>query len=606
MQWDTLNTSIEGIRAHYAAGDFTPAELVHHLREKAQTYADHNIWIHLLSAEEISPYLRALETKEIAELPLYGIPFAIKDNIDLANIPTTAACEAFAYTPAQHAYVVARLIHAGAIPLGKTNMDQFATGLVGTRSPAPWGPCKNAFDSAYISGGSSSGSAVAVSLGLASFSLGTDTAGSGRVPAAFNNLVGLKPSKGLLSTQGVVPACRSLDTVSIFTLTCDDASLVFNIAQDYDSADPYSRKNPFSNSPRNAGEAQGEITLGVPYSAQLQFFGNDASERDFFSSLNQWKKLGAKIQEVDFQPFLDAARLLYEGPWVSERTLATQAFTLAHPDAMHPVVKKIIAPGSTNTATEVFQALYQLNALKKAADLALQDVDFIITPTAAIQPTLTQVLANPIELNSTLGYYTNYMNLLDYSAIALPNARHTGPIPNGFTLVANSFFDQKLLAWGATWQRHMQTTLGCTTSEQTTTTKPGFNDLATINIVVCGAHLSAQPLNWQLTERGATLSEVTQSSANYRLYALADGKRPGMIRDENSGCPIDVEVWRMPAENFGTFVNAVPAPLGIGKVELADGRWFSGFICEHYGLDEAVEISQLGGWRQYLRSKLSE
>ncbi|MGV6807270.1 MAG: allophanate hydrolase, partial [bacterium] len=437
---------------HYRENDFKPRDLINHLVEKSRQYSQKNIWIHLLTEDEIQPYLEALEEKTPDNSPLYGVPFAIKDNIDLAGIPTTAACPEFAYTPEHHAFVVQTLIEAGAVPIGKTNLDQFATGLVGTRSPEPWGACRNAFDDDYISGGSSSGSAVAVSLGLASFSLGTDTAGSGRVPAALNNLFGLKPSKGLLSTSGVVPACRSLDVVSIFALSADDAGTVFEIAAAYDEQDCYARKNPYKNTGRTAGIGTGVLRLGVPRSDQLEFFGDSGCAELFQKNLEQWRRLGAELIEIDFAPFAESARLLYEGPWVTERFLATQALLESNPQAMHPVVREIIAPGQNTSGADAFAAQYRLAALKKLADAEMTHADLLITPTIPAQYRLQELLNDPIRLNSHLGYYTNYMNLLDYSALAVPGGFTPSGIPGGFTLVAEKFEDQRLLASARLWQ----------------------------------------------------------------------------------------------------------------------------------------------------------
>jgi len=602
MNWQDLDITINGLKKHYRNDDFTPSELVSHLLEKSRRHEKKNIWITLLTQSQLTPYLSALEKLD-SSLPLYGIPFAIKDNIDIANIPTTAACKDYRYTPQENAFVVNELIMAGAIPIGKTNMDQFATGLVGTRSPEPWGPCKNAFNDDYISGGSSSGSAVATSLGLVSFALGTDTAGSGRVPAAFNNLVGMKPTKGLLSTTGIVPACRSLDVVSIFALNAEDAKTVFDVATVYDGQDAFARPNPFYNSQRATGIGEGNLLIGIPTTDQLTFFGDSRIKKDFECSLDMWRTLGAEVVKIDFQPFLHAAKLLYEGPWVTERFIATKNVLKRNPESIHPVVREIIASGELNSAEAVFSSQYKLQGLKKQADLQLHGVDFIMTPTTAKEPTIAEALERPVTLNNELGYYTNFMNLLDYSAIALPYARHRTIIPNGFTLVGKTFDDQKLLAWGKRWLGETETGFGTMNSACSTTEQPQFRDPKMTNIVVCGAHLDGQPLNWQLVERGARKRATTTSAPHYRLYALPDGKRPGVERNSPNGVSIEVEVWEMPSENFGSFVAAIPAPLGIGKIELQDGTWESGFICEAYGLEDALDISQHGGWRAYLDSR---
>ncbi len=601
MNWQNLDLTLRGLRDHYLRGDFTPAELVHYLRQKAAGFDHKNIWICQLSDEQLEPWLARLAGASVQQLPLYGVPFAIKDNIDLGGVATTAACEQFAYVPRRSATVVEQLLAAGCIPLGKTNMDQFATGLVGTRSPQPWGPCRNAFDDEYIAGGSSSGSAVAVALGLASFALGTDTAGSGRVPAAMNNIVGLKPTLGLLSCHGVVPACRSLDTVSIFALTPDDCARVFEQAAGFDEADPYSRANPFANGPRARGVAAGNLQLGVPAPQQLEFFGDTQSQRVFAAALERWQALGATLVEVDYEPFLEAASLLYQGPWVAERYLATRSLLERDPTAMHPVVRQVIEPGAGFSALDCFAAGYRLRALKQQADAELARVDLLLTPTLPAHYRIQQLLEEPIKLNSQLGYYTNFMNLLDYSALALPAGFTERGLPAGITLVADKFHDQQLLAWGRRWHQQLGLPLGNTGQAASAESLPVFSASDRVALVVCGAHLDGLALNWQLRERDACLLEATMSAPRYRLFALPDGKRPAMIRSVPGGRAIEVEVWSLPASELGGFVAAIPAPLGIGKVELADGRWESGFICDGYGLEGATDISEFGGWRAWLQ-----
>jgi len=596
MNWTHLNITIAGLQKHYHDDDFTPRELIQYLIARSEKFNDKNIWISPPKLSDLGTILDRLARTDAKTLPLYGVPFAVKDNIDVAGFSTTAACKEFAYAPSESAFVVKKLVAAGAIPLGKTNMDQFATGLVGTRSP--WGACKNAYHDEYISGGSSSGSAVAVALELASFSLGTDTAGSGRVPAAFNKLVGLKPSKGLLSNTGVVPACKSLDVVSIFSHTAADANKVFDIAAAYDPQDAYARPNPYRNSARTQGHVAGKITLGVPSASALEFFDDDNARQAFEQCVTQWKQIGADIIDIDFAPFLDAARLLYEGPWVTERYIATKELLSKSPNAMHTVVREIIEGGKNLSAEAAFNAQYTLSALKKLADKEFAKVDFLLTPTTATQYTIDELIKDPIRLNSQLGYYTNYMNLLDYAAIALPYTDYNTPIPSGFTLVAPAFNDQKLMAWATTWHNHHH--------PDTVSKTHDFIEPETIDVVVCGAHLEGEALNWQLVERGAYLVEKTTSAPHYQLFALADGKRPAMVRNVTQGVAIDVERWSIPSENFGSFVAAIPAPLGIGKVELNDGKWYPGFICDMFGLDDAKDISALGGWRQYLRKQVGQ
>ncbi|NHN39336.1 allophanate hydrolase [Pseudomaricurvus alcaniphilus] len=595
------NLTIDYLKSQYQAGTFTPQELVDHLLHKTQTYSDKNLFIQMLPLDEIKNYIGNLDPAEIDSKPLWGIPFVIKDNIDLAGIATTAACEAFSYVPSKSAFVVQQLINAGAIPLAKTNMDQFATGLVGTRSPDKWGPCRNSFNNNFVSGGSSSGSAVAVALGLASFSLGTDTAGSGRVPAAFNNLIGLKPSRGLLSCTGVVPACKSLDCVSIFATTTDDASQVFEVAAQFDPEDCYSRKNPATNF-NNYGAAKQPFRFAIPQEQQLEFFGNIAASNLFDAAVAQLEALGGVKVEIDFSPLFDAAKLLYSGPWVTERYVATEEIYTEQPEAMLPVIREIIGKGVGLTAADTFKALYQLQAYKQQADLLFAEVDILVTPTAGTIYTQGEMADNPIGLNSNLGYYTNFMNLLDYSAIAVPAGFFENGLPFGITLAGKAFDDSKLLSMANHWQTSNQYPLGATDWPLPALRESAPGVMDSVDVVVCGAHLEGLALNWQLLDRDAKLLERTSTAANYRLYALAGGPpyRPGLVRDSNNGSAIEVEVWRLPTSQFGSFVAGIPQPLGIGKVELTDGRWVAGFICEPCATDNADEITHLGGWRNYL------
>lgn len=596
-----MNLTINSLHEAYKKGELTPGTLVDDILKRCEDYTEHNIWIRRLSREEIQPYLDRLAEKRIEELPLYGVPFAIKDNIDLAGIATTAACAEFAYVPEQSAFVVQQLIDAGAIPIGKTNMDQFATGLVGTRSPEPWGECRNAFDKQYISGGSSSGSSVAVALGLVSFSLGTDTAGSGRVPAAFNNLVGLKPSKGLLSMQGVVPACRSLDCVSIFALTTDDANSVFEQAAVYDADDQYARPNPFANNHRQYGMPREGFTFAVPRSEQLEFFGNESAQKLFIQSVKAMEALGGIKQEIDFDIFLNAAKLLYEGPWVAERYVATESLIREQPDAMLPVIKTIIGGAADKLATDAFKAEYQMQAYREQARRLLADFDFMMTPTTGTIYTIEEVNADPIRLNSNLGYYTNYMNLLDCASVAVPAGYLENGLPWGVTLVSTAMKDRKLLSFSNRWQQQLKLNPGKQDFELPATQANEIQFTGSIPVMVCGAHLDGLALNWQLRERGATLLEATTTASAYRMYVIEGGlPRPGLIRDDANGRAIQVEVWQVPESEFGDFVRQIPAPLGIGKVETVDGRWLPGFICEGYAIEASREITELGGWRAYL------
>jgi allophanate hydrolase len=588
-----FSLQIADLQRAYRDGTLTPTQVIDEILKRCENFIEHNIWITLLDRERMLSYARAIEARGPASQPLYGIPFAIKDNIDLADIPTTAACPDFAYTPTRSATVVERLMAAGAIPIGKTNLDQFATGLVGTRSP--YGPCRNAFDPSYISGGSSAGSAVSVALGLASFSLGTDTAGSGRVPAAFNNLIGLKPTCGLLSARGVVPACRTLDTVSIFALTADDAAQVANVASAYDVDEAYSRAAP--QNPRANFNAH--FRFGIPQAEQLEFFGNADSKALFTRNVERLRTMGGEAITVDFSDFLETAQLLYGGPWVAERYQAIRQFIENKADSLHEVTRTITLGAQKFSAADAFAALYRLQDLKRRTATIWNDIDVLVTPTAGTTYQIDEVLADPIKLNSNLGYYTNFMNLLDLAAVAVPAGFLGNGLPFGITLGAPAFSDGALLDLAQRWQAAFPLPLGATGIQINQALAPAV--AGWVRVAVCGAHMSGLPLNHQLTDRGGRLRLATRSAPKYRLYALlgAGVRRPGMLRSE-SGKAIDLEVWELPAVAFGTFVAGIPAPLGIGTVELESGEMVQGFMCENYAVAAAEDITEHGGWRQYL------
>ncbi len=547
-----------------------------------------SIWISRTPPEQLDAYLKNLEGHSPADLPLYGIPFAVKDNIDLQGLPTTAACPDFAYTPERSAFVVERLVRLGAIPLGKTNMDQFATGLVGVRSP--YGSIPNKFAPEYISGGSSSGSAAALAYGLCSFSLGTDTAGSGRVPAAFNNLVGVKPTRGLLSANGVVPACKSLDCVSIFALDNSDARYLLNLASAEDSEDDYSRIAPWNGNGK-AERLPEHWTFGVPGDSELEFFGNEDFRKAFDKAVSILEKAGGKKVTVSFAPFLEAARLLYEGPWVFERYEAVGKFIEEHPDSIHPVTKSIIAPKKVPPPAEVFTGFHLLQGKKKIADRELSRIDILLTPTAGTIYRTEDVERNPIQLNSNLGYYTNYMNLLDYSALAIPVgfAESSDPkverFPFGVTLVGRAFEDFKLLDVAEKVAPLLE---------------------PKIRFAVCGAHLKGEALHGELSH--AEFLESARTAPEYRMFAFTDGnlQKPALVAGGNGS--FYVELYAMNAADFGKFVAQIPAPLGIGKIKLSDGRLISGFIGDTSILEDSTrlatkDISELGDWRKYTKSK---
>jgi len=599
---------IPDLRRGYADGSLTPARVMQQLLDLAEAEAEaadssaaRNIWITRLSRDAVMRHVEALSGRSLDAMPLFGIPFVIKDNIDLEGVPTTAGCPDFAYTPERSARVVQRLLDAGAIPLGKSNLDQFATGLVGARSP--YGACRNSFNPAFVSGGSSAGSAVAVAVGLASFSLGTDTAGSGRVPAAFNNIVGLKPSLGRLSTAGVVPACRSLDCVSIFALTAADAATVLEVAEGFDAADDYSR--PLEN------RALTGVRVGVPRADQLKFFGDAEYARLFEATVRRLDAVGASAVEIDFAPFLDAARLLYEGPWIAERYAAVGAFLESNPAALLPVTRQIIEGGRTPSAAAAFNAQYRLQALKRSSERAWASVDVILTPTAGTIYSLDEVAADPIVRNAALGYYTNFMNLLDLAGVAVPAGFRSDGLPFGITLVGPRSTDRALLDWADQLHRASVNTLGASKQPlPPRRTPPPAAPLPAapltgpdhIAVAVCGAHMTGLPLNHQLRERGGSLLQTTRTNPCYRLFALPGGPphRPGLIRVAGGGAAIEVEVWSLPTAQVGSFLAAIPAPLSIGKLELESGAWVPGFLCEAVAAADAVDITEFGGWRRYM------
>ena len=617
-----LDLSLPTLRQRYLSGDLTPSALVTDLHAAAvaeEAAQPRHVWIHRPGLDELLGYAQALEGKDPARLPLYGIPFAVKDNIDLAGVPTTAACPDFAYTPARSATVVQRLIDAGAIPLGKTNLDQFATGLVGARSP--YGACRNALDPAYISGGSSSGSAVSVALGLASFSLGTDTAGSGRVPAMFNNLIGCKPSLGRLPATGVVPACRTLDTLSIFALTAGDAAAVLAVAEGEDEADAYSRPMPPHGHNFGAG---GAFRFGVPREADLEFHGNADGPRLFAEAVARLCGLGGTPVEVDLRPFRAVATLLYEGPWVAERYAAIRPFIEAHPNSLHPVTRAITEQGIRISAPDTFAALYKLKGLQRQTAAVWAGIDCLVVPTASTIYTVSEVEADPYRLNSHLGHYTNFVNLLDLSAVAVPTGTMTKGavqaaelgsslpgLPWGVTLIGAMGQDLPLLSLAARLHACGLPTVGATPHAPhlagAAVPDEALFEAGLVRVAVCGAHLSGLPLNPQLTSRGARLEREAHTAPCYKLFALPGGPpwRPGLVRvaEGEGGASIALEIWRLPATALGGLVAIIPAPLGIGTLQLSDGSTVQGFLSESLPAQTGTDITAFGGWKAWLASK---
>jgi allophanate hydrolase len=592
-----IETVAEIVRAH-RAGAMAPADTVARTFARIRAHADPAVFISLRDEGEAVEEARGLAAEGRADGPLYGVPVAVKDNIDVKGLPTTAACPAFAYRPAVDAGAVARLKRAGAIMIGKANLDQFASGLVGVRSP--YGTPRNLFDPGLIPGGSSSGSAIAVAAGLVPLALGTDTAGSGRVPAALSNIVGLKSSLGLISTAGLVPACRTLDCVSVFALTVDDAFAALAAMAGHDPADPYSRPRP----PGRLGAMPDGVRLGVPVAGQRLFYGDQNAAAAYEAAIARFARLGAAIKEVDIEAFYETARLLYEGPWLAERYIAARSLIASDPQSMHPVTREIILGGARPSAVDAFQAFYRLEELRRIRDRVFRAIDVLLLPTVPTVYTIAQVLADPFGLNSRLGTYTNFVNLLDLCGLALPAAMHPNGTPFGVTLLAQAGQDALLASIGRVFHAATGLPLGALNAPQ-----PQIADasLATagdeITIAVAGAHLSGMSLNGELRSHGARLVAATSTAAEYRLYVLADAQppKPGLLRvAPGAGRAIEVEIWALRAEAFGRFVAAVPAPMSIGIIRLADRATVQGFLVEAEAVKGARDISEFGGWRGYL------
>jgi allophanate hydrolase len=605
---------IQVLLGDYAAARQNPRDTLQRLHQEAVETRTRNIWITLLPWQEVSAQLEQVEARRAAgvALPLYGVPFAVKDNIDVQHVPTSAGCPSYERLPGESAPVVSSLMAAGAIVLGKTNLDQFATGLVGIRSP--YGECGSAFDASYISGGSSSGSALAVALGLVSFALGTDTAGSGRVPAALNNIVGLKPTRGLLSTRGVVPACRSLDCVSVFAGNVSDCLSVFDIAAGFDVLEPFSRAAP----PGQSQIPEAGFRFGVP--APLEFFGDAAAAREFARARQRLEELGGQAVEIDFTPFAEAASLLYTAAFVAERAAAVGDFLAVKRQGEDPIVAAIIRGAGRFSAVDGFEAQYRLLELCRQVQNVWQDIDVLAVPTTPTTYTREQVARDPIALNSRLGTYTNFTNLFDLCGVAVPTGFKAENLPFGITLLGPAFADRAVAALAKRLLQSQPASVGATgtpvrespalaavsASRATALARPTIPRVhQSIRVAVVGAHLSGQPLNYQLLELGARFEGAARTADSYRLFALAGTlpPKPGLLRTSSGGACIELELYALDAAGFGQFVTGIAAPLGIGNVQLETGEWVKGFLCEAIATQGALDITHLGGWRAYLASK---
>ncbi len=590
---ETVAAILKAIRAR----KITPSDVVARSFERIRAHGDDAIFISLRDEAKVIAEARTLAAEGHADLPLFGIPIAIKDNIDVKGLPTTAGCPAFAYSPKRDATVVRRLKAAGAIVIGKTNLDQFATGLVGVRSP--YGIPRNPHNPNLVPGGSSSGSAVAVAAGLVPLALGTDTAGSGRVPAGLNNIVGLKPSLGLVSNAGVVPACRTLDCVSVFALNTDDAWTALAAMAGMDGADPYTRQLPLG----MPGEIPPIVRVAVPRAADRIFFGDKRAKASFDAALKRAASLGMEIVEIDFAPFLETAKLLYEGPWVAERYAAVGEFIDKHPKKVHPVTRKIITGARKSSAAGAFRAFYRLAELRAETQEILSHVDALMVPTAPAAYTLAQIKADPIGLNSKLGTYTNFVNLLDLAGLSVPSTIAPDGTPFGVTFLGPAGHDALLASIGRRFHADTALTLGALALPQpelpVLPAVPGADEIA---LAVVGAHLSGMPLNGELKNLGARFLEVAATAADYRLFALTNSMphKPGLLRvPRTTGTAIEVEIWAFPTEAFGQFVAAIPPPLSIGTLTLADGRMVKGFMVEAEAIVGARDISNFGSWRTF-------
>ncbi len=531
---------------------------------------------------------------------LSGKRFAVKDNIDALGLPTTAACAEYSYAPTRHAVVVQKLLDSGAQLLGKTNLDQFACGLNGTRSP--YGAVPNAFNAAYVSGGSSSGSAYTVATGQVDFALGTDTAGSGRVPAGLNNIVGLKPSKGLISARGVVPAAQSVDCVSIFARTVSVAAQVLKVAMGYDAHDPYSRAITMASQPLPAA-----FRFGVP--TEPEFCGDAAAQAAFAQAIERLTAMGGTAVVIDYKPLADAAALLYESALVAERYAAIRTFFDAHEDAVMEPVRSIIAKGRSYDAADLVDAQTTLRGYGQQAAAMWSSIDVLLVPTAPTHYTIAAMQADPVALNRNLGAYTNFVNLLDYAALSVPSSIRPDGLPFGITLIGPCGSDWQLAELGQRYHHATGLTQGATGEPlPAPQALPGLvmpANATTVKVAVVGAHLSGMPLNKQLIERNAQLVATTETAPDYAFYALPGTvpPKPGLVRvASGAGTRIAVEVWEMPTQHYGSFVAMIPSPLGIGTLQLVDGATVQGFICEAQALQGATDISHFGGWRAYIAS----
>ncbi|MBM1221606.1 allophanate hydrolase [Ponticoccus sp. SC2-23] len=582
------------LRRAYGDG-LSVSDVVEKVYDRIAEIGDPAIFISLRDKAEVLADGQALGDFD-PDLPLWGVPFVVKDNIDVAGMVTTAACPAYAYTADADAHVVAQLRAAGALLIGKTNLDQFATGLVGVRSP--YGVPRNAIDPDIVPGGSSSGSGVAVAHGIVTFSLGTDTAGSGRVPAALNNIVGLKPTLGALSARGVVPACRSVETVSIFALSAEDAYRVFQVAADYDPGDAFARPVAAPDLAR----APIAPVVGVPDAASREFFGDAVQAQAFDEGVALLRASGAEVREIDLNPFYQVAEMLYEGAWVAERHTVIEDLLRRDPEAILPVTRAIIGRAEGMSAADAFRGIYRLKELSRLAEAQMAGLDLLCVPSIPTFYSCADLEADPVTPNSRLGTYTNFVNLMDMCALAVPTPARADGRPGSVTLIAKAGQDGLLAAMAETFEMAGDRTLGATGAMRESRSEPLDCASTHLQIAVCGAHMSGLPLNGDMKRLGAVFQREAETLPEYRLFALPGGppERPGLVRVGDGGSAIAVEVWAMPRDSVGDFLASIPAPLSLGRVALDDGAQVTGFLCEAWAVNQARDITDLGGWRSYL------
>jgi allophanate hydrolase len=611
------------LRDQYLSGTTTVPEIAARVLERSSRAEYAQAWIHRVAPDELLADAYRLQALLDAVKggddpahklpPLFGIPFAVKDNIDVAGVTTTAACPGYAHVPAESAFAVRKLLEAGALFIGKTNLDQFATGLVGTRSP--YGACPNPFNPDYITGGSSSGSALAVATGMVSFALGTDTAGSGRVPAAFCNLVGVKPTRGLVSTRGVVPACPSLDCVTVFAHSAIEAYAVLRVMQGFDPQDPWSRKPASPNNPAasiftpqttfipgstshatlNSSSLPRHFRFGVPLRGQLDFEGDGAYESLYHHAVERWSALGGTAVAVDIEPLLECARLLYTGPWLAERAeaiIGPGTFGADHAEDLLPLLRTILEPARTMTAINAFAGFRTLQALRRAAEPLWDCVDFLLLPTTPTIFTQAQITEEPLSRNAVLGRFTNFVNLMDLSAVALPAGFREDGLPFGITALAPAFCDDVLEQVAQVWSPGVV--------PATPLDSPEYGHAGRTSLLVFGLHMTGFPLNHELTNLGATFEATVSTSTRYRMALIKRGEKrlPGVWRQTGTtGVALEGELWSVPDESIGAFFTRVLPPLCLGSIELGDGRWVKGFLAEGAVCEAAEDISRYGGWK---------